>query len=114
MQLQQAKDALSEERHDAQKSRDALTTSQLLLAEASSSQHKLQSQCADMQLQAEESAAQSSSLQSALEASQDKLAASESELGESRSQVSMAAFVFHYDCCHIAHNSFVVLPKLYF
>ena len=98
MQVQQAKDALSEARHDAQKSRDALTTCQLLLAEASSGQQELQSQCSDLQLQAEESAAQSSSSQSALEVSQDKLAASESELAQTRSHVSMAAFVLITKC----------------
>ena len=98
MQVQQAKDALSEARRDAQKSQDALTTCQLLLAEASSSQQELQSWCSDLQLQAEESAAQSSNSQSALGASQDKLAASESELAKTRSHVSMAAFVQITDC----------------
>ena len=99
MQVQQAKDALSEARHDAQKSRDALTTCQLLLAEASSSQQQLQSQCSDLQLQAEESAAQSSSSQSALEVSQDKLAASESELADTRSQVSLCPDRQVPHCC---------------
>ncbi|KAL3144972.1 hypothetical protein ABBQ32_003476 [Trebouxia sp. C0010 RCD-2024] len=87
-QVQQAKDALSEERSSAQKSRDALTVCQLLLAEASSGQKELQSQCADLQLQADEAAAQSSSLQSALIASEGKLADSETELAETRSHVS--------------------------
>ena len=98
MQVQQAKDALSEARHDAQKSQDALTTCQLLLAEATSSQQELQSRFSDLQMQAEESAAQSSSSQSALEASQDKLAASESELAKTWSHVSMAAFVLTSSC----------------
>ena len=91
MQVLQAKDALSEARHDAQKSQDNLTTCQLLLAEASSSQQELQSQWSNLHLQAEESAALCSSWQSALEASQDKLAASESELAEAWSNVSLAA-----------------------
>ena len=88
-QVQQAKDALSEERRSAQKSRDALTDCQLLLAEASSGQKELQSQCADLQLQAEEAAAQLSSLQSTLTASEGKLADSETELSETRSHVSV-------------------------
>ena len=98
MQVQQAKDSLSEARHDAQKNQDALTTCQLLLAEASSSQQELQSQCSDLQLQAQESAAQSSSSQSALAASQDRLAASESDLAKTRSHVSVAAFVLITKC----------------
>ena len=88
MQAQQATDAVSDQRQQLQDSQEALTTSQLQLAEASSSQQQLQSHFIELQLQAAESAAQHSNLQIALKASEDKLAASETELGESQAQVS--------------------------
>ena len=87
-QVQQARDALAEERGNLGKAQEALATTQLLLAESSSQQQQLQSQLAAAQLQAEESAAQYSNLQSMLTSSEAKLAASEADLAEARSQVA--------------------------
>jgi len=92
LQVQQAKDTLSEERHDHQDSQQALESSQQLLAAASGEQQQLMAQVADLQLQLQGSTAEHSDLQVAISAADAKLSASEADLAGTHSQVGFLHF----------------------
>ena len=92
MQVQQAKDTLSEERHSHQDSQQALESLQQLLAAASGEQQQLRAQVTDLQLQLQGSTAEQSDLQIAISAADAKLSASEADLAGTHSQVGFLHF----------------------
>ena len=92
LQVQQAKDTLSDERHSHQDSQQALESSQQLLAAAYADQQQLRAQVADLQLQLQGSTAAQSDLQVAIHAADAKLSASEADLAGTHSQVSYSHF----------------------
>lgn len=92
LQVQQAKDTLSQERHSHQDSQQALDSSQQLLAAASGEQQQLRAQVADLQLQLQGSTAEQEDLQVAVSAADAKLSASEADLASTHSQVGILDF----------------------
>ena len=89
LQVQQAKDALSEERHMHQESQHTLHSSQELLTAAKAEQQQLKLQVADLELQLEGSIAEQKSTQDLLDASEAKLQASQNDETEAQAKVLM-------------------------
>ncbi len=108
LQVQQAKDTLSEERHSHQDSQQALESSQQLLAAASGEQQQLRAQVADLQLQLQGSTAEHSHLQVAISAADVKLSASEADLASTHSQVGYSHFCV---LRHTTHSLVATLPQ---
>ena len=100
LQVQQAKDTLSEERHSHQDSQQALESSQQLLAAASAEQQQLSSQMADLQLQLQGSTAKQRDLHVAISAADAKLSASEADLASTHSQVNYFRFYVFQHSTH--------------
>lgn len=92
LQVQQAKDTLSEERHSHSDSQQALESSQQLLAAAYGEQQQVRAQVADLQLQLQGSSAEHSDVQVAIHAAHAKLSASEADLAGTHAQVSSSVY----------------------
>ena len=88
--MQQAKDTLSEERHEHQASRQSLQDIQQQVKEAQAERQQLGLQVADLQLQLEVFIAEHSSASAALEAAEAKLIASEADKADADAQVGWA------------------------